>query len=336
MNLAALDLNLLVVFDALMEERNVTRAGRRVGLTQPAVSNALSRLRLLLKDELFVRTPAGMQPTARAQEIAGPVQQALTQIKDALEPSGFDPATADLSFTLAAGDYIASTLLPPLMELMRERAPGVRLRVMPANTLDLVQMLDTGECDLATGLFDGFPERLHGMTLWEETVALVARWDHPLAKGPLDLERLAEASHILISQNGQADDGTSDGYLMSHGLRRQVLNRAHLSLRRKLEERGLRLTVALTVPYFSAVLPIVMQSDLVALLPRRTALSLHRLAGLAVRELPCPLEMMPIQCLWHRQATARAPHAWLRRLVTEAAQRVTDPFRKERRQDDQR
>ncbi|SMF33850.1 transcriptional regulator, LysR family [Azospirillum oryzae] len=323
MNLAALDMNLLVVFDALMEERNVTRAGRRVGLTQPAVSNALSRLRLLLKDQLFIRTPAGMQPTARALEIAGPVQQALAQIKDALEPSWFDPATAELSFALAAGDYIGSTLLPPLTELLRDRAPGVRLRVLPANTLDLMHFLDNGECDMAIGFFDTIPERLDAMPLWAESVSLVARWDHPLASGPMSLERLAEAPHILISQTGQEDDGSSDGYLLSHGLRRQVMTRSHLALRRSLEERGLRLRVALTVPYYSAVLPIVMQSDLVTLLPHRVALSLHRLAGVAVRDLPCPLEAVQIQGLWHRQVTARASHTWLRRLVAEAAQRMT-------------
>ncbi len=319
MNLAALDLNLLVVFDALMEERNVTRAGRRVGLTQPAVSNALSRLRAVLKDELFLRSVAGMQPTPRALEIAIPVRDALERIKDALEPRGFDPATADFSFVLAAGDYIASTLLPPLMVLLRERAPGVRLRFLPTNTLDIVQMLDAGACHFAIGLFDAIPDRLDSLVLWEESVSLVARSDHPLASGPLDLGRLAEAWHILVSQTGQEDDGTSDGYLLNHGLRRQVMTRAHLALRQALDERGLSIKVALTVPYFSAVPPILRRSDLAALLPCRVALAQCQDAGMVSRDLPGPPMAMRIQCLWHRRRGATAAQAWLRDLMVEAA-----------------
>lgn len=319
MNLSAVDLNLLVVFDALMQERNVTRAGHRIGLTQSAVSNALARLRGLLKDELFLRVASGMQPTPRALDIAGPVRQALDQIKDALEPPGFDPATTELSFTMVAGDYIAATLLTPLMTLMRQRAPRGRLRLLPGNTLDIVQMLDASACDMAVGLFDKIPDRLDSMTLWEETVSLVARVDHPLASGLLGLERLAMASHVLVSQTGQEDNGASEGHAMNHGLRRQVMTRAHLDLRQRLEACGLPIRIALTVPYFSVVPSILQHSDLVALLPHRVALAQRRLAGLIVMDLPYESAATPIQCLWHRRHAARTSHSWLRSLVIEAA-----------------
>ncbi len=321
MNLAALDLNLLVVFDALMQERNATRAGERIGLTQSAVSNALARLRALLKDELFLRTASGMRPTPRALDIAVPVRQALDQIRDALEPPRFDPATSEASFVLAAGDYIAATLLPPLMALIRERAPGVRLRLLPTNTLDIVQMLDAGACDMAIGLFDRIPERLDSMVLWEETVSLVARLDHPLASEPLQLDRLALASHVLVSQTGQEDGGASEGYLTNHGLRRQVVARAHLDLRQRLKACGLPVRIALTVPYFSVVPPILQHSDLVALLPRRVALAQQQSVGLAMQELPYTSAATPIQCLWHRRHAAKADQVWLRTLVFEAARR---------------
>src|SRR3954467_13070429 len=151
MNWGAFDLNLLIVFDAVMQERSVTRAGQRIGLSQPAMSHALGRLRHMLKDELFIRTPDGMGPTPRAEMLAQPLRSALSEMQLALEPAAFDPATSDRRFVLAVNNYAAVVLAPPLVTAVSAAAPGVRLDLRPSGTLDIVDRLDRGDLDLALG-----------------------------------------------------------------------------------------------------------------------------------------------------------------------------------------
>src|SRR6266851_75504 len=142
MNWGAFDLNLLIVFDAVMQERNVTRAAGRVGLSQPAMSHALNRLRHMLKDELFIRTPDGMMPTPRAEQLALPVRNALNEMQLALEPETFVPAAADRGFAVAVNNYAAVVVAPPLAATVAAAAPGVRLDLRPSGTLDIVAALD--------------------------------------------------------------------------------------------------------------------------------------------------------------------------------------------------
>jgi DNA-binding transcriptional LysR family regulator len=151
MNWGAFDLNLLIVFDAVMQERSVTRAGSRIGLSQPAMSHALNRLRYMLKDELFVRTPDGMAPTPRAETLAQPLRNALSEMQLALEPTAFDPAASDRRFSLAVNNYAAVVLVPPLVAAVSAAAPAVRLDLRPSGTLDLVERLDRGDLDLTLG-----------------------------------------------------------------------------------------------------------------------------------------------------------------------------------------
>src|SRR5882672_4782433 len=151
MNWGAFDLNLLIVFDAVMQERSVTRAGQRIGLSQPAMSHALGRLRHMLKDELFIRAPDGMVPTPRAEELAQPLRSALSEMQRALEPTAFDPAAADRNFALALNNYAAVVLAAPLVTAVAAAAPSVRLELRPSGTLDLVDRLDRGDLDLALG-----------------------------------------------------------------------------------------------------------------------------------------------------------------------------------------
>src|SRR5271170_3883676 len=151
MNWGAFDLNLLIVFDAVMQERSVTRAGSRIGLSQPAMSHALTRLRHMLKDDLFVRTPDGMVPTPRAEALAGPLRAALRDMQLALEPESFAPQTATRRFVVAANNYAAVVLVPHLLMHASDAAPGVRLVVRPTGTLNVPEMLDRGELDLAIG-----------------------------------------------------------------------------------------------------------------------------------------------------------------------------------------
>src|ERR1700741_2045036 len=151
--LGAIDLNLLVVFDAVMQERNVTRAGQRLGLSQPAMSHALTRLRYMLKDDLFIRSPKGMLPTPRAEELAMPVRSALDGLQHSLEPSQFIPAEATRRFRIAVDNYSAIVLVGPLAGRIIKIAPGVTLEFRPSGTLNVSELLDRGELDLAVGHF---------------------------------------------------------------------------------------------------------------------------------------------------------------------------------------
>src|ERR1700704_6382165 len=148
MNWGAFDLNLLIVFDAVMQERSVTRAGGRIGLSQPAVSHALGRLCYMLKDELFVRTPQGMVPTPRAEMLAQPLRNALSEMQLALEPAAFDPAASDRRFALAVNNYAAVVLAAPLVAVVSAAAPGVQLNLEPSGNMNIIDLLDRGELDL--------------------------------------------------------------------------------------------------------------------------------------------------------------------------------------------
>ena len=206
MNLASLDLNLLVVFDALMTERHTTRAGQRIGLSQPAVSKALGRLRQIFNDELFVRTSEGMQPTQRAIELAAPVADALRQLERALDPADFDPATARGIFTLVTNDLVASTIIPEFMRRMDKAAPGIdiRLKESLAGSLDL---LDRLEADIAITATTSHPDRFVSETVLREDFVVLMRADHPLATGDFTLERFITARHVMVSITG---DGRGD------------------------------------------------------------------------------------------------------------------------------
>ena len=180
-NLSAVDLNLLVVFDALMQERNVTRAARQLALSQPAVSHALARLRHMLRDELFVRSPKGMVPTPRAEQIAGAVRHAMEELQRALEEEEFDPAKATRTFRVAVDNYSAIVLTAPLAARVAKLAPNISLEFQPSGTLDLADVFDRGLLDLALGFFMEPAERFgHRKLLGDGLVVLMGK-DHPAA-----------------------------------------------------------------------------------------------------------------------------------------------------------
>ncbi len=213
MHIGAFDLNLLKAFDALYAERHVTRAGLRIGLSQSAMSGTLNRLRELLEDELFVRTPSGMQPTPRADDLAGPVSDALRLVRSVLHSDGFDPATADHAFTIAMTDYAAFVLLPPLLARFGVEAPGIDVcvRGMFARS-DAVELLDSGEANLAIGFPVEVSARILMRPLLEEGFACIARRGHPAFADLDSLKAFAAGPHLLVSPE---DDRAG---LVDHGL----------------------------------------------------------------------------------------------------------------------
>lgn len=320
---SSLDLNLLRVFDALMEERSVTRAGARLGLTQSAISHALNRLRYELDDALFVRGTDGMQPTPRAAEIGPRLRQALHQVQRALEPDHFDPATTDRGFTIGATDYVSASLMPELVARLREAAPHAELRIRPLDDIDLVEELDAGRIDLVISSFRRVPERFVCETLYQDELVWALRADHPAAVGPLTLEQAAKLPHLAVALAGRIGD-TVDGFVLQHGLERRVLASYRGDLDRLLADRGLSRHSPVTVSHFLAVPRMLVRTDLVALLPRCLATRFAEIYPLKVFELPPDCATFEIMALWHQRLGERADIIWLRSLLRDAAAAV-DP-----------
>lgn len=292
MNWGAFDLNLLIVFDAVMQERSVTRAGSRIGLSQPAMSHALNRLRYMLKDELFIRSPEGMVPTPRAELLAQPLRNALSEIQLAVEPTAFDPAASDRRFTLAVNNYAAVVLAPPLVAAVAAAAPAVRLDLRPSGTLDIVDRLDRGDLDMALGGMASPGERFATTPLLDDPFVLVMRRGHPASRSKLSAEDFAALPHLEISSSRE-DTGFIDRWLAQHGCERRI---------------------ALRAPYLAAG-PILVQSDMVALLSGRVAQEFVRHHPLQLREPPCASPEVRTLMLWHRRLDRHPAHRWLRELI---------------------
>jgi DNA-binding transcriptional LysR family regulator len=296
MNWGAFDLNLLIVFDAVMQDRSVTRAGSRIGLSQPAMSHALNRLRHMLKDELFIRTPQGMVPTPRAEMLALPLRNALTEMQHALEPAVFDPSASDRRFALALNNYAAVALASPLVAAVSAAAPAVYLELQPSGTLDVFDRLDRGDLDLVLGSTERPGERFATALLLEDPFVLVMRRGHPASRGKLSPAKFAALAHLEISSSRE-DTSFIDTWLGEHGLARRI---------------------ALRAPYLSAA-PIIAQSDLVANLSRRIAQEFVRNHPLELREPPYESKQVRTTMLWHRRLDHHPAHRWLRDVIASVA-----------------
>jgi DNA-binding transcriptional LysR family regulator len=289
MNWRSIDLNLLVVFDAVMRERSVTRAGRLIGLSQPAMSHALNRLRHMLGDDLFVRTPEGMTPTPRAEALAEPLRSALNEMQLALEPLSFDPLASDRRFTIGVNNFAAVVIGPPLVSAACGDAPGIRLDIRPSGTLDIADCLDRGELELAIGGLELPGERFLSTLLFEDPFVLVMRSGHPASRGPLSAEVLSRLRYLEISSSGE-DTAFLDRWLTARGLRREVGVRA---------------------PYLSGRV-ILAQSDFVAIFSRRVAEVFARNFPLEIREPDFDSPMVRTLMLCHRRLEGHPAHRWLR------------------------
>ena len=294
-SLGAVDLNLLVVLDAILAEGSVTRAARRVGLTQPAMSQALARLRKLFDDPLFVRTPRGMVATARAADLASPVRRALAEIDRALASrSTFDPRTAKRAFTLAALDYAELVILPPLLHRLARGAPGIDLRVRALRQVDIEEELETGTVDLGIAvLAPGDEPALYGQKLFGERFVCVARADYPKLGATLSLAEYAALDHALIAPRGRPGS-VVDAELAKHGLARRV---------------------ALVVPHFAVAPLVVARSDLVLTVPHHVARTFVDLLPLRIVPPPLDLPGFDVVQLWHERQQQDPAHVWLRGIV---------------------
>jgi DNA-binding transcriptional LysR family regulator len=292
------DLNLMPVFLALMDERNVTRAAERLGMTQPALSNALNRLREALRDPLFVRERYGMRPTQMAEDLAPVVRNALASLDDAIVgQQEFDPSRATRQFTIAPNSYVEFVLMPVVVARLRERAPGIKLRLTPFGN-DLVETgAVSGTTELVLGRIIDPPDNMVVQHLMDDGLACVVRRDHPDVGERLSPEQYEAMKHVNVLPPGRMRAG----------------------LFQALQQRGLKRDVAVSVTHFLAVPEMIAVSDYCATLPRLICQRLARDERLKVLPAPVDLGTFPVDLAWHVRYRNDPAHRWLRTLIAEVA-----------------
>jgi DNA-binding transcriptional LysR family regulator len=307
MSFLNLDLNLLRVFDAVMTELNLTRAADRLATTQPAVSNALRRLRDALDDDLFIRTPHGVKPTPRAEDLQPAVRLALSTLEAAITPEHVDMTETQTTFRLSMADSTASLLLPSLVRQMKQSAPKMTVHMLPLMTRDPRPALLRSDIDLAIGSFPGVVAQLTSEQDAESPIqhcrlyigeyVCVMRKDHPLANAELTVDSYCDADHVFVSFSGRPH-GPADDVLANMGRERRIV---------------------LTVNQFFTVGQIVEGSDLISIMPRHSIASTRMADVLVTKKVPFPLPTVQVDMLWHERDTANAAHKWLRNTLRDVA-----------------
>jgi len=309
LNFRSLDLNLLRVFDEIMAERSLTRAAHKLALTQPAVSNALRRLREALGDDLVVRSGQGVEPTARAVALWPAVREALMLLQDSLAPGVFDPATARSTLVLAMADATAATLVPTLAQIIEQEAPGISIRVVPLTTRDPRRLLEDDAADMAVGYFPfvladltaraqaGGVPAFDSRRIYDGQYICAMRKGHPLAGAPLTLDAFCAARHLLVSFSGRPF-GFIDEALAALGRKRRVV---------------------LTVNQFFTAGHAVVGSDLLTVLPRHFVPVTGIAEALVQRALPFDVPTVHVDALWHRRGPQQAACHWLLQALTRSA-----------------
>jgi DNA-binding transcriptional LysR family regulator len=291
-SLARLDLNLLVTLDALLAEKSVTRAARRLNLSQPAVSVQLAKLRQILKDPLLIPGSRGMAPTSLATSLERPLRDALEQLVQVIAPARpFDPAQATLTWRVAASDYSARVLLQPLLPGLRRAAPGTRLAVVESVPERMGRQAEQAEIDLGFITLENAPPALRCRSLFTERYVLAGRADHPALRRRPTLAQFCRLEFVIVSPSGAGFRGAAEPALEALGLKRQVV---------------------LSVPHFLFLLSAITHSDLVALIPAR-----FRLGATDLRVVEAPLEVpgFEMSMVWHERVHRDPAHVWLRERV---------------------
>jgi DNA-binding transcriptional LysR family regulator len=296
MELKDIDLNLLLVFNQLLLQRRVSKVAEALGMTQPGISNALKRLRLLLNDELFVRTARGMEPTPYATTLAEPIGYALSTIHDSLnEVSRFDPATSERKFKIGMTDIGEVDLLPRLMAVLRAAAPGVTISTVRNTATNLQDEMEAGHVDLAIGLLPQLKSGYFQRSLFKQRYVCMFRQGHELDKGKLTAEEFEQADHVVVVSGGTG----------------------HAIVDQTIERLGTRRKICLSVPHFVAVGHILAASEMIATVPERYAIACVKPFGLRYVPHPISLPEININLFWHAKFNKEPANKWLRSLIFE-------------------
>ncbi|MGX9430102.1 MULTISPECIES: LysR family transcriptional regulator [Bradyrhizobium] len=314
-----LDLNLLKVFDAVMEERSVLRASQKVGLSQSAVSHSLARLREILDDDLFVRTATGMQPTARALTMAPQVHEAMRALEAAVELATFVPACSTKQFTLAANDFTTMVLSSPLLKILGCEAPTIDLMIKPVTRIDLAEQIDLGRIDVAIGVFSVPPGRFRSALLFEYDDVLIVGGKREL--GRLDNAKLARLPLVVVSFGGE-QEGAIGGFISERGLARRSEMYDRAALERALAESDRPPRIAVSLPHFLALPALLADSELAAIVPRPLARVLEQNYAIKTCELPYTTTPVEVRMLWHERVEAEPSHEWLHEVLRRATEEL--------------
>jgi DNA-binding transcriptional LysR family regulator len=294
MDTSRLDFNLLVTLDALLAERNVTHTAKRLNLSQPALSARLTRLREIFGDQLLIPVQRGMVLTQRAQELQGPLHEALEGVRHVIADNApFDPARAEATITIAASDYAQYSILMPLVCALRIEAPGVRIAWRTIDRSVLPAQLERGDVDLALMTPETAPETLRIKKLYREQYVMIARADHPLIRGHIDVDLFCSLDHVIVSPQGGGFTGPADAVLGAEGRPRRVV---------------------LSTPGFLVVPEIVARSEMVALLPRRIVG--ERPGHLQILKPPIEVPGFDMAMVWHDRTTTHPIRSWLRNRIS--------------------
>jgi DNA-binding transcriptional LysR family regulator len=294
MNVESFDLNLLVAFDTLMSERNVTRAGQKMGLSQPAMSAVLKRLRVMMQDELFERRGDGMHPTSRALELAAPIRHVLQQIQTTLDPCSFDPARASRTFRIATNDLGAAIMLPPLSQKLQSWSDRVSFEFIHVDDgARAIQLLESGDADVAMGPYTDRYERLHSAVLYEAPFACAMRQGHPIGQQTLSLETFAAIPQIVVTQSGDPSP----------------------QIDRMLAEAGLKRRIAFTVPHYLSVPFLLARTDLIAVIPVKLVERFGKTENIHLARVPSLRFNVLTTLLWSDRVHNNSSNVWLRSIM---------------------
>jgi DNA-binding transcriptional LysR family regulator len=311
MNIKSIDLNLLVYLDVLLRARNVTRAAESLGISQPAMSNGLRRLRKLFSDPLLVRTSTGMSPTERALELQPLVRDIVASVEKAIEPDkGFDASSADRVFRISVSDYSESTLLPHLMRRMRSEAPNITLDILTPSDVSF-QDVERGNVDLVINRFDALPQSFHQMTVWRDSFSCLVSHHNPI-RHHFNLETYLEASHVWVSKTGMGIGvGVEPGASEHLGWVDDALARL-----------GKKRRIRVFTRHYQAAMQLAELRDLIVTLPSKAA-NLSK-DNPAVIILPPPFEIPEIELkmAWSPLLQHNPAHQWLRRLIADVTREV--------------
>ena len=294
-DIRTLDLNLLKAFDALLQERNVTKAARRLSVTQPAMSAMLTRLRDSFDDPLFVRVQHGIEPTARALALMPSVKNVLAEITRMLRPAEFDPKTAEMTVNIASTDYGLEAIATPFLTHLKRYAPRIRVAFLPVQEVDLLAQFEQAKIDLALISPKHIPADLHSKTLFSEHYLCLMREDHPMATQPLTLENFCELDFAMMSYSGGQFYGVGDEALAGLGKKRRV---------------------SLSVNNFLLLPNILRSTDMVALVPSRLT---HNLCGLVCKPLPLEVPGFSVRMAWHERTHQDPAYQWIRELLAKSS-----------------
>lgn len=303
-----IDLNLLVYLDVLLRECNVTQAANQLGLSQPAMSNGLRRLRDLFNDPLLVRTSDGMTPTARALELEPLVRDILSGVERAIQPTAeFDPTDAKQVIRVMASDYAESTLFPAVMQTLREKAPGLTLDVMTPSDVSFLDV-ERGKIDLVINRFDQMPQSFHQITLWTDTFTCLMNKDNPIL-GQFDLDSYLAASHIWVSKTGM---GVGVGVDPDDVQRLGWVDHA-------LDAMGKKRNIRVFTRHYQAAMTLAEQNDLIVTLPTRATWLKKDNPRVVVRDCPFDVPPLELKMAWSPLLQHNPAHRWIRQLITQIA-----------------